>query len=1454
MSNKYVHLHFHTEYSMLDGANKLKNVVKQIDNLGMEAVAITDHGNMFGAIDFYQTIKKYNKEHSKNIKPIIGIEAYLTNVSEISSSNNERYHLCLYAKNEIGYKNLMYLSSFSYTNFYRKPRITKELLKKYKEGLVCSSACLGGEINFHLNNSNQKNQERGSRGYERAKEIALEYREIFGEDFYLELMRHGISDQKNIDDQIVKLSRELNIKIVATNDVHYTKKADSKHHNILMAIGTGSTVSESKLKHTVTEFYIKSADEMAELFADIPEALTNTLEVADKCNLKLNLGKPTPPNYKFTLDELQNLNIEPIEAGQTFSHENDNLLFKYRAELGLEERLKLIESEDKKNSYRTRLKFEIETIQQMKFSGYMLIVWDFIRSAENLKVPVGPGRGSVAGALVAYALKITDIDPIKYGLLFERFLNSERVSMPDIDMDFAQDSRNKIIEYVRNKYGHNNVAQVSTFSSLLAKGVLRDVARVMEISLHESEKFTKLIPNKLGITLEEALKLEPRIQEQIESDELFAKLWETATALEGIKRNSGVHAAGVVISNDELWNKTPLLQNDKKNGMWITQYSLNFLEDVDLIKFDFLGLKTLDVIRDAVKIIENNKNIKINWNNIDVNDSKVYSNMSTGNTVGMFQIESSGMQELNRKLQPSNFEDLIALIALYRPGPMEAGMLDDFIERKHQRQNISYPFEGIEFPEQLKDILEPTYGVIVYQEQVIKIVQIIGGFSPGKADIVRRAMGKKKIEEMTKYGNEFADGAEKLNLNRYIAEELFKLIEKFAGYGFNKSHSAAYAMITFQTAYLKTYFPAEFMASLLSSESGNLDKISAYIDEIKRLNITIEQPDLNLSDVGFKIVNQKNKESILFGLGSIKGIGDGGAEAIVEERTKNSIFLSLENFLDRISSYKINKRVLEALIKIGALSKLENANKKRYNIKTLFISLDKLLKELSKISSERKNLIGSLFDEESFDNKNKIIALKEVAEFSKREILDFEKELLNIYISGHPLDSQKSKIESYGNNIGRIINIQDLSNASEIFLIGIIEIIEEKVGKKTGSKYATAKIIDISGEIHVTIFSENLQKFNLFTSEIRHDAVGIRAMIKFKNEDNDDETIQQREINITDIIHPDEINKELYSSIKLNKIKDKIESFNSLVSRLNQLDHLQNGDEVIIIAIIKVDEKIAKNGNPYAKAIVTDISGTKILMMFKDVLEEFKNLSEDEQKSPLVMIVQMRLKEGNVKDFNINKFLAFEDLEKINNFNYNEYRKKTVTLVELNKLEKNWQEEIVIALLKVEEKISKIGNKYARVRAIDSSGIKTFAMFDKTLNIFQSLSEHEKNSPLAIIIQLKIKEDKTIDFSISKFLDFDKIKNYHKNKGQIPNQNEISSFDEYNDPFYDSPNQYVMELQNKQISKQSLIFYKQVAETNPGQNRLILNFNKFNFDFNTGLNVDFDKFKTQIESKLEISN
>ncbi len=1105
-----------------------------------------------------------------------------------------------------------------------------------------------------------------------------------------------------------------------------------------------------------------------------------------------------------------------------------------------------------------RLKFEIETIQKMKFSGYMLIVWDFIRSAEILKVPVGPGRGSVAGALVAYALKITDIDPIKYELLFERFLNPERVSMPDIDIDFAQDSRNKIIEYVRNKYGHNNVAQVSTFSSLLAKGVLRDVARVMEFSLHESEKFTKLIPNKLGITLEEALKLEPRIQEQIESDELFAQLWETAIALEGIKRNSGVHAAGVVISNDELWNKTPLLQNDKKNGMWITQYSLNFLEDVDLIKFDFLGLKTLDVIRDAVKIIENNKYIKINWNNIDVNDSKVYSNMSSGNTVGMFQIESSGMQELNRKLQPSNFEDLIALIALYRPGPMEAGMLNDFIERKHKRQKISYPFEGIEFPEQLKDVLEPTYGVIVYQEQVIKIVQIIGGFSPGKADIVRRAMGKKKIEEMTKYGNEFADGAEKLNLNRHIAEELFKLIEKFAGYGFNKSHSAAYAMITFQTAYLKTYFSAEFMASLLSSESGNLNKISAYIDEIKRLNITIEQPDLNLSDVDFKIVNQKNKESILFGLGSIKGIGDGVAEAIVEERTKNSIFLSLENFLDRISSYKINKRVLEALIKIGALSKLANANKKRYNIKTLFISLDKLLKEMSKISSNRKNLLGSLFDEEAFDNKNKIIELKEVDEFSKREILDFEKELLNIYISGHPLDSQKSKIESYGNNIGRIINIQNLSNDSEIFLIGIIEIIEEKVSKKTGSQYATAKIIDISGEIHVTIFSGNLQKFNLFTSDIRHDAVGIKAMIKFQNEDNDndDETIQQREINITDIIHPNEINKELYSTIKLNKMIDKIESFNSLVSRLNQIDNLQNGDEVIIIAIIKVDEKIAKSGNNYAKAIATDISGTKVLMMFQDVLEEFKNLSEDEQKSPLVIIVQMRLKEGNVKDFYINNIATFEDLEKINNFNYNEYRKKTTTLVELNKLEKNWQEEIVIALLQVDEKISKSGNKYARVTAIDSSGTKTFTMFDKTLNIFQSLSEYERNSPLAIVIQLKIKEDKTRDFSISKFLNFDKIKNYRKNNGQMPNQNknEISSFDEYNELVYDSPNQYVMEIQSKQINKQSLISYKQVAETNPGQDKLILHFNQFNFDFNTGLNVNFDKFKTQIESKFEISN
>ncbi|MEA1916178.1 MAG: DNA polymerase III subunit alpha, partial [Campylobacterota bacterium] len=671
----FTHLHLHTEYSLLDGANKISNLASRLKELGMTSVAMTDHGNMFGAIDFYKQMK------DEGIKPIIGMEGYIHNGEDIGDkSTRQRFHICLYAKNQKGYENLMYLSSKAYIDgFYYNPRINKKELREHSEGLICSSACLQGEVNWHLNLANEKNVKNGALGYDEALKVALEYKEIFGDDFYLEMMRHGIGDQLYIDEQVIKISRESGIKIVATNDTHYTYPDDAQYQEAFMCIGMNKLYDDpNRMRHSVHEFYLKSPEQMARLFSDIPEALQNTQEIVDKCELELDLGDPTPPNFKFTQEysKLDGLDIDHGDATL-----NDIEYFIYRCKLGLEQRLVHVD-ESKHEEYKERLEFEMKIINDMKFPGYMLIVWDFVKYAKEQDIAVGPGRGSAAGSLVAYSLDITDIDPMKYDLLFERFLNPERVSMPDIDMDFMQARRGEVIDYVVEKYGRDQVAQIITFGSLLAKGVIRDVARVLEMPLAQADKMAKLIPDELGITLngktkkgnfiEGAFQKEPKIKELLDSDANASRVWEFAKKLEGLKRNSGIHAAGVVISNEELWYKTPIYRPSGEDT-FVTQYSLNYLEDVDLIKFDFLGLKTLDVIDNAIKLIKNRFDKVIDWHKINENDEKVYEVIRSGHTVGMFQIESSGMQDLNKRLKPDNFEDLIAVLALYRPGPMESG-------------------------------------------------------------------------------------------------------------------------------------------------------------------------------------------------------------------------------------------------------------------------------------------------------------------------------------------------------------------------------------------------------------------------------------------------------------------------------------------------------------------------------------------------------------------------------------------------------------------------------------------------------------------------------------------------------------------------------------------------------------------------------------------------------------
>lgn len=1121
---KFTHLHLHTEYSLLDGANKIKDLAKRIKELGMDSVAMTDHGNMFGTIDFYKTMKK------EGIKPIIGMECYLHNQEELDDkTSKQRFHLCLYAKNETGYRNLMYLSSRAYIDgFYYYPRINKKLLREYSEGLICSSACLQGEVNWHLNLS-ERNIGFGAKGYEEAKRIALEYKEIFGEDFYLEIMRHGIKDQYRIDKETIRLSKETGIKIIGTNDTHYKEQSDARPHDAFMCIAMNKLYDDpNRLGHSVQEFYIKSPQEMHALFADIPDAAANTQEIAQKCNLEIKLGDATPPNFKFCRDMALTYNLVLPEPKKEYSLENDRVLFIHEAREGLKDRLKIIPLE-KHEEYKVRLETEIEIINSMKFPGYMLIVWDFVRVAKERGIPVGPGRGSAAGSLVAYALKITDIDPLPYDLLFERFLNPERVSMPDIDMDFCQARRQEILDYVVEKYGRINVAQIITFGKLLAKGVIRDVARVLDVPYAQADAFAKLIPDEIGIALDReedkekeikpgAIQQEPKIKELIEGDAKMKQVWEFAKSLEGLNRNAGTHAAGVVISNEPLWFKTPLFKPSGTDAL-ATQYSGKYVEEVDLIKFDFLGLKTLTVIEEANKLIEKRHGARIDFEKIDLETKEVYEYISKGQTLGLFQIESVGMKDLAVSLKPSGFEDIIAMLALYRPGPMESGMLQDFVERKHGRAKISYMFS------ELEPILKPTYGVIVYQEQVMQIVQTIGGFSLGEADLVRRAMGKKIKEEMDKLKTDFADGAQKKGHDRAKAEELFELIVKFAGYGFNKSHSAAYAMVTFYTSYMKCFYPTEFMAALLTLDKDNTDKIVKYVVELEKMEIELLPPNINRSDLVFKADYIDDKEVILFGLSAIKGVGDIAVRSILKAREEGE-FESISDFLSRIDSSKVNKKVLESLIKAGALDELG------YTRHAMLEQIEILVEGAYKASQAKKMIEGSLFGES--DEIGVIsIEIQEMSEYDLKYILEMEKETLGFYVSGHPLDDYREELEGVEYNFSTEVN--ELANGSQALFIGKVEEIVEKMSKK-GNKFAIVKLLDYHGSMEFMIYEDKL-------NELKEDFDLLKPIaFKVKIKKEEDKT----GFNVLKIIRLKDVKKERVKVLK----DDKVEAGNATVDYL----------------------------------------------------------------------------------------------------------------------------------------------------------------------------------------------------------------------------------------------------------------------------------------------------------------
>ncbi len=1008
----FAHLHNHSEYSLLDGASKLKNMINKAKTSDMSCVALTDHGNMFGAIDFYKTAK------AAGIKPIIGLEGYISPTTRFDKDTKGNYHITLLAQNEEGYKNLMKLTTFSYTEgFYYKPRIDKELLRKYSKGIIAGSACLHGEIQINLLNGD----------YDAAKRAVLEYKEIFGKDnFFMEIMRHGLDDQKKIDSDIIKLANETDTLLVATNDCHYLNKEDAVAQDALLCIQTNHLMEEeNRMKMGTHEFYFKTEEEMLELFQDHPELVSNSQLIADRCSVELELGKLSPPHFKTP---------------------NGISEFDYLKELayeGLEK--KTAGFDDKKREiYKERLELELGIIKQMGFSGYFLIVWDFINYAKTRKIPVGPGRGSAAGSLVSYCLGITDIDPIEYKLLFERFLNPERITMPDIDVDFCVERRDEVISYVKEKYGKYNVAQVITFGTMAAKAVVRDVARVLGFPYKEADRIAKMIPDKDN--LNEAIKDNPQLKEEIDKNEKVKELFEISKTLEGVKRHASTHAAGVVISENPIYERCPIYKPAGEEA-YVSQFSKEYLEDVGLIKFDFLGLRNLTVIDITVKLIGNNFDIS----KIPLDDEETYKLLQKGDTLGVFQLESQGMQRLITDLKPTCFEDLIALVALYRPGPLGSGMVSDFIERKHGKKKIEYPL-----PE-LEGILKETYGIILYQEQVMQIASKLAGYTLGEADILRRAMGKKKIEVMEEQRASFIQRSVENNIDKQKAEHIFDLIAKFAEYGFNKSHSAAYAYIAYQTAYLKAHYKEYFLSALLTSEKNNTDKIAKYIEECNRLKITVLPPDINDSYQDFAVARNGDKKVIRFGFGAIKNVGSAAIENIIKTR-EGGRFESIFDFLKRVDTRKVNKKVMESLIKSGCFDSLHK------NRASLMASFENLLEWANKKESKPKNM-QSLFGGSEAE-KESTPRLVDAQEMKEADVLKYEKELLGFFISANPLNKYKNIIESIATATSE--NLSKIGSNS-VVLAGI-PIAVRKTKTKRKETMAFVKFMDSKGTFEATLF------------------------------------------------------------------------------------------------------------------------------------------------------------------------------------------------------------------------------------------------------------------------------------------------------------------------------------------------------------------------------------------------
>jgi DNA polymerase-3 subunit alpha len=1057
---RFVHLHLHTDYSLLDGACDITELVDEAARRGMPAVAVTDHGNLFAAEQFH------HKASTRGVKPIIGCEVYVARTSRFDKGQEKANgdaprtgrmaaggpngagglngqapemagrgtnHLVLLCENAEGYRNLIKLVSAGFLEgFYYKPRIDYDLLAKHSRGLIALSACLSGAVAEPLTDGR----------YNDAQNAAYRLRDIFGKgNFFLEVQDQGLDIDQPVNRDLVRLSRESGIPLVATNDCHYLTRADARAQEVLMCIQTGKTMSDpQRMRFATDQFYFKTAEEMAEVFRELPEALERTWAIAERCNVRIDPVRNSFPEFQ-------------VPEGYT-----TDTYFERIVREGFAERLPYLETFAKQGwlrrplaEYEQRLSNEIKMIIKMRYAGYFLIVWDFMRYARAQGIPVGPGRGSAAGSLVSYGLQITDVDPLQYDLLFERFLNPERVSMPDIDIDFCMRRRGEVIDYVTQKYGRENVAQIITFGTMAAKAALKDVGRAMDLPYGDVDRLAKLVPNQINIELEEALKQSGQLRTAIESDERFKDMLEVAKRLEGLARHASTHAAGVVISPQPLTELLPVYKTNRDEIT--TQYDMKGLERLGLLKMDFLGLTTLTVLSDTVKLIAANRNVNVDLQTLPLSDAATYQLFSRGDTTAIFQFESHGMRDILRRYQPTRLEDLTALNALYRPGPIQGGMIDDFIARKHGKKKVTY-----DLPE-LKEILEETYGVILYQEQVMQIANRLAGFSLGEADILRRAMGKKNRNEMAAQREKFLSGCAMRKVNAKKAERIFDLMAEFAGYGFNKSHSCAYALLAYQTAWLKAHYPVEFMAALLTSETGNTEKVVKYIHEAKGMGITVLPPDVNTSDVDFTPVG----EQIRFGLRAIKNVGENTVRGILDSRGKLGRFRSIFEICDSVDTRLLNRRVLESLVKAGALDSFGARRAQIYSV------IDRAMERGQKLQRDRASSQHALFGSGGSLHEPPEPELPDVEEWPEYELLGNEFATLGFYISGHPLDKYSARLKEL--KAVELAAMEGRRNGEDVMIGALVSTMRPMRSRK-GDRWAILTLQDMTGELEALVFPE----------------------------------------------------------------------------------------------------------------------------------------------------------------------------------------------------------------------------------------------------------------------------------------------------------------------------------------------------------------------------------------------